>query len=254
LDAVGVLAANQPRRVVFVTAGGADIDDAQLARASESLLQLAASGAAWQIVRVLPTDGAFRWSDLARQAQGSSQSITSADELCAALVEGLTGQSRVVAHGVALHVTFNPKLVTSYRLLGHESATLTGASGDPLEVDLVAGQTATGMFELWLKPAAEGEIARVEVTWRDLGGQPRRMQRVVARSEVASSFTAAPPWLQQGIVTASAAELLRASYYVPRSRRLDQLLELVGEMNESAAKMPEFQALVRLIETAGGLR
>ena len=123
-----------------------------------------------------------------------------------------------------------------------------------IEVDLVAEQTATGMFELWLKPAAEGELARVELAWRDLAGQPRRIERVIARKQVASTFATSPPWLQQGIVAASAAELLRGSYYVPRSRRLGQLQELVGEVNESAAKAPEFQALVRLIETADGLR
>ena len=38
----------------------------------------------------------------------------------------MTGQSQVVARDAQLRVTFNPKVVLEYRLLGHEATLLAG--------------------------------------------------------------------------------------------------------------------------------
>jgi Ca-activated chloride channel homolog len=254
-DAVRAVETSQPRQVVFVTAGRSEFDDAQLASASQSLLQLVAANTAWQIVRVLPTDDDPRYSDLARRAQGRASAVTSADELAALFVESLTGREQIVADGMSIRITFNPAVVISYRLLGHETSTLTGQSGDPLEVDLQAGQTVTGMYELWLKPAGSGDVAIVEMLWHDpASGQPRRSVQPIRQSQVASSFAQAPPWLQQGILAASAAEFLRGSYFVPNSRRIGQLLDVADKADARAAERPEFQVLVRLIAAASKLR
>ncbi|MEX0677516.1 MAG: VWA domain-containing protein [Pirellulales bacterium] len=253
-EAVRAVPSSEARRVVFVTAGRAEFDDAQLSRSRESLLHLAAADIPWQIIRLSPTDDNSQWDDLARRAHGRTCAVTSADGLYAVLLEILTGRPQTVANSVSMRITFNPKVVTSYRMLGHASATLTGEAGDPLEVDLVAEQTATIMFELWLKPAGNGELATAELLWRDpASGQPRRSVQPIRRSQVASSFAQAPPWLQQGILAASTAEFMRASYFVPRSRRLDRLLDLAAQVDDRAEKMPEFQALVRLIRDAGKL-
>jgi Ca-activated chloride channel homolog len=253
-DAVQAVPSGDPRRVVFVTAR-AELDDAQLDRAAQSLSQLAAAGIPWQIVRVAPTDDASHLDDLARKANGRVRSVTSADELHAALCETLTGRTSAVALGVSMKIAFNPKVVTSYRLLGHEAVTLTGETGDPLEIDLHAEQTATGMYEVWLKPSSESDVAHVEIVWHDpTSGQPRRRVEPIRRSQIAASFSEAPPWLQQGILAAKTAEFLRASYYVPNSRRLGQLLDLAALVNSPVARQPDFRRLVDLIERADKLR
>ena len=250
-EAVQAVPSSEVRRVVFVTAGRAEFNDTARTRSRESLLQLAAANIPWRIVRMSPTDDDALWGDLARRASGRTCAVTSADGLYAVLLECLSGRPQTVAHGVSMRITFNPQAVTSYRMLGHASATLTGEAGDPLEIDLDAEQTASSMFELWLKPAGDGELAIAELLWRDpVGGQPRRRVQPIRRSQVASSFAQAPPWLQQGILAARTAEYLRGSYFVPRSRRLDQLSDLAGEVDRRAAHMPEFQALVRLIHQA----
>ena len=154
-----------------------------------------------------------------------------------------------------MRITFNPKRVNSYRMLGHEAATLTGEAGDPLRVTLSAEQVATCMYELWLKPSGKGDLGSVEVVWRDpKTGKPGRMVRPLGDGQLASSFAEAPAWLQQGVVAARAAEFLRGSYYLPNSRRLDQLLDLTREVDAATAKVPEFRALMHLIEDSARLR
>jgi len=253
-SAVRAVPSNQARRVVFITAGRAEFNDAARTRSRESLLQLTAANIPWQIVHTSGADDHPEFGELARTARGRTCAVTSADALSAVLLEELTGRPQTVAHGVSMRVTFNPKVVTSYRMLGHESATLTGETSDPLQVDLHAEQAATALYEMWLKPGGD-DVAIVELLWRDPNnGQPRRRVQPIRRDQITSSFAQAPPWLQQGVLAASTAEFLRGSYYVPRSRRLDQLLDLAAEVDPRAAKMPEFQSLVQLIDEAGKLR
>jgi hypothetical protein len=111
------------------------------------------------------------------------------------------------------------------------------------------------MYEVWLKPTSEGDLASVEVAWHHpTNGHPQRRVQPVRRSHFAPSFAQAPPWLQQGVVAARTAEYLRGSFHLPASRHMSQLLELAGSVESGAAKMPEFRALVRLIEQADKLR
>jgi Ca-activated chloride channel family protein len=257
-DAVDALGHGEPRRVAFVTAR-AELKTSDLDRAAEALSKLSAAKIPWYFVRVAPTDDDSPIDELARKAHGMIRAARSADELHAALVESLTGRSPAVALGVSMKITFNPKVVTSYRMLGHEAVTLTGQPGDPLEVDLHAEQTAAAMYELWLKPSADGEatpdIAIAELVWHDPAtGQPRRRVEPIRRSQVARSFSAAAPWLQQAILAAKTAEYLRASYYVPDARRLERLLDLAAEVDAPAAEQPEFRALVNLVKWADALR
>ncbi len=160
----------------------------------------------------------------------------------------------VLARAATLRVTFNPKVVSSYRLMGHEAATITGEAGDPLVTDLLVEQTATSLYELWLKPGSTGVVAQVELKWRDPNsGQPRRHVQWIQRSQVAPSFADAEPWLQQGIVAARVAEYLRGSYYVPSTRRWEPLVELAQQV-APAARTPQFRSLERLIDDAARLR
>ncbi len=146
-------------------------------------------------------------------------------------------------------------LPDAYRLLGHEAATLTGTTSDPVVVDLHAGQIGTSMYEVWLKPDVEGDLGSVEVTWRHpSAGQPQRRLQPLRRADLATSFATSPTWLQQGIIAARTAEHLRGSTFVPNTRRLAQMLELASRVNASTDAAPEFRALVRLIQQADRLR
>jgi Ca-activated chloride channel family protein len=242
-------------RVVFLTAGLAELDEAAVAKLSESLAELAEAKIPWQIVRLGAGHAKASWDELAQRVQGQVLEASSPAELHAVLWDTLTRQSSLVAAGATLKLTFNPAVVTSYRLLGHESATITGPATDPLEVDLHVGQAATGMYELWIKPSGGDEVARAELTWRDPNnGQPRRAAQMVRRAQIAASFSESPAWLQQGVIAAKTAEALRGSYYAPATRPLAQILELTRQVDARLAQQPTFQSLVELVKQAEKLR
>ena len=173
----------EARRVVFITAGREDFDDRALASSSAALAKLSGARIPWQIIRLTSDDADTRLAALATQGHGEISTAHSAVTIHEALAKKLIGRGSPVASRVSLRVTFNPKAVSGYRLLGHESRTLTGSFNPPLEVDFESDEIATGMFELWLKPESEDQIAAAELSWEHPGnGQPMRLVRPVRRT------------------------------------------------------------------------
>ncbi len=242
-------------RLIVITGDRNDINEADLPTSTRALAELADGGIAWQIVRVATSDGGDQWSQLARAAHGKVTPAPSAAEIYDALLENLAGHSTTVAGGATLKLTFNPQVVTGYRLLGHDSTTITGPSADPLSIDLHADQTATGLYELWIKPGGDALVATAELTWNDpKGGQPRRIVRPLVQSQMNGSFSNAPPWFQQGVIAAKVAETLRRSHFAPASHPLVQVLDLSRQVDPRVAELPQFQHLVGLLKLAEKLR
>ncbi len=260
-DAVSELPRNETRRVLFIHAGR-ELDGVSQKMAQNSLAKLAASGIPWSIVELRGHGGESPWQDLAAAGGGQARICDSAEQLLALCLEALHGRSTCLAQDLSLRIHFNPKTVAGYRLLGHESATLTGEAGDPLEIDLHAGQTPTCIYELVINPPEQTKkgpaplnLGTVEVTWRHpVTGQPQRQVQTLGQAHLAPSFATAPPWLQQGILAARTAESLKGGYFVANVRRIGQLLELVRQVDPQTARTPEFRELVRLIQQADRLR
>lgn len=242
-------------RIVIVTAASGDPGEATMARLDESLGQLAATGVPWQLVRLAAAEPESPLAALAERHDGEIVSAESADQVHAALWQKLTGQSSIVAHAVSLKLTLNPQVVTGYRLLGHASTTLTAENTAPLEISLHANQTATAMYELWIKPGAAAPVATAELTWRDpRSSEQRRLIQPLGNEQIAASFSEAPAWFQQGVIAVKTAEALRGSYFVSGSRPLDQIRDLAAQVDRGAAEQPNFQALLRLLELTQKLR
>ena len=242
-------------RIVIVTATSGDAGEATMARIDESLGRLAGSGVPWQLVRLAAAEPDSPLAALAQRHDGDVVAAESADQVHAALWQKLTGQSSIVAHAVSLKLTLNPQVVTGYRLLGHASATLTSENTAPLETSLHANQTATAMYELWIKPGAAAPFARAELTWRDpTSSEQRRLLQSLENGQIAASFSEAPAWFQQGMIAAKTAEALRGSYFVSGTRPLDQIRDLAAQVDRGTAEQPNFQALLRLLEQTQKLR
>jgi Ca-activated chloride channel homolog len=244
--------------VVFLAAERGSDDRAAMSGATEAWSRLTAGGIPWQVISLTPgVDAADEsaWTDAARQAGGEIHTVSTSADVVAAVLGGLNGGSPVVASGASLKVTFNPQVVTGYRLLGHASSTLTGQSADPLEVDLPANQTATAMYELWIKPEGPDHIAAIELSWQEpASGQPRRLARAIRRGQIAASFSQSPAWFQQGVVAAKTAEVLRGSYFAPSVHPFDRVRELARQVDSRTAARPDFQALMQLLDEAEKLR
>jgi Ca-activated chloride channel family protein len=242
-------------RIVIVTATSGDAGEATMARIDESLGRLAAMGVPWQLVRLAAPDPESPLAALAGRHDVEIVAAESADQVYAALWQKLTGQSSIVAHAVSLKLTLNPRVVTGYRLLGHASATLTAENTAPLEISLHANQTATAMYELWIKPGATAPVATAELTWRDpASSEQRRLIQSLGNEQIAASFSEAPAWFQHGVIAAKTAEALRGSYFVSGARPLDQIRDLAAQVDRGTAEQPNFQALLRLLEQTQKLR
>jgi Ca-activated chloride channel family protein len=260
-DAVSSSPAAEKRRVVFVSAGN-ELVGQRRAAARDALAKIAATGTSWSLIELRSHDDQSPWQDLATESRGQTIVCQSGDELLATCLEALEGRSTRLAQNLSLRIHFNPKQVAAYRLLGHEAATLTGNAGDPLEVTLHAGQTPTCMYELALNPPEQTKkgpapvnLGTVEVTWRHpTTGQPQRRVLQLGPERLSPSFTAAPAWLQQGVIAARAAESLKGSYFANGTRRISQILEYAQRVQPQAAQTPEFRELVRLIQQADRLR
>jgi Ca-activated chloride channel homolog len=243
------------QRITFIVAGPGDLNEAALGASTQTLGEMANAKIRWEIIRVGSAGADSQWADLAEAGHGHFSTADSTVEIYDSLMEQLIGRPLTTARGVSLKLTFNPKVITSYRLLGHEAATLTGAAGDPLEIDLHADQSATGMYELWMKPSGGDLVATAELTWREpVNGQSRHVTQPIRRGQIAESFSQAPPWLQQGIIAAKAAEALRGSYYAPSPHPLAQVLDLATQADPRLTGQPEFQHLLAIIKSAEKLR
>ncbi len=162
----------------------------------------------------------------------------------------------MIADEASLRVTFDPKTVRAYRLLGHEATAVGGLFASPLESTVTAGQAATALYEVWLYPDVAGNsdahVADVEVSWRDAasGRRDGRQQAVRGVQFVPSLAEAALP-LQAATIAAEAAEVLRQSPFAGRSRDLSDVLTLAEEVNPRLAERAAFQRYLEVLREAG---
>ncbi len=177
---------------------------------------------------------------------------SAADRIYWALRETITGTSSVVAKDAVLRVTFNPEAVAAYRLFGHEATTLGGLMPVAVETDLRAGQSATALYEVWLKPNSVNQVARAELQWRDpASGRMQQQTQDISRLQFATSFAGSPLPLQMATLAAETAEVLRQSPFVgSKTRDLSKVLELSEEVNEGLWERPAFKAWLALVKQA----
>jgi Ca-activated chloride channel family protein len=194
---------------------------------------------------------------MAEAGRGAVRAAANADQVRWALREVISGQSQVVARDAQLRVTFNPKVVVEYRLLGHEATLLAGLLPERPRTDFHDGQSATALYEVRLAPGAGGEVATAELTWYD-GNQPRpegqrRSEQKIEPRQFAATFHEASPWLQEATLVARAAEVLRKSPYVQTPRTalaLARVLELAAQVDSRVCHRPSFEEFVGLVEQA----
>jgi Ca-activated chloride channel family protein len=201
-------------------------------------------------------------ASLAKRGRGAVYRAISAEQVRWALREIVTGYSQVVARAARLQVTFNPKSVLEYRLVGHESRDWDGLLPGPLEADFRTGQAATALFEVRLAPNGPDDLASAELTWyapdggTTLAGKPAQTAHAtIERKDFAASLTTSAPSLQEAAVVAYTIEVLRHSPFIFQRHpgltmpaALFRAVELSGQVSSQLQRRPsfdEFAALVR---------
>jgi Ca-activated chloride channel family protein len=202
-----------------------------------------------------------QWTQLAGRAACTVHQVPSAEHLRWDLIQLLTGASTLAATDVALQVQFNPRAVAAYRLIGHEATAAGGLLAGSVTSDLHVQQEATVLFEVWLYPVDEQQVATVQLSWTDPDtGRARQVgpQRV-SSLQFATSFEGAPLSLQAAAVAAEAAEVLRQGYnfdvatpaayeYFPKPQSVQHVLAAAGRVNPRLAERPSFQRMIRLMQ------
>ncbi len=251
-------------RVALLTNGLMDMAPESAQRIEQRLTEAAGQGISLHII------------DLSRERQADPQLLrfaaaghgavhraANADEIRWALREIVGGQSQVVARDALLRVSFNPKAVLEYRLLGHEATALAGLLPEHPQADFHDGQAATALYELRLAPGASGEVARAELTWYEgsatqppSGREQRHAVGKIEPKQFAATFAQSAPTLQQAALAAEVAEALRKSFFVhaKTAAALNNVWQLSGHVDSSLAQRPAFRDFVALVQQAIGAK
>jgi hypothetical protein len=194
---------------------------------------------------------------LASAGGGQTHRATTRGQVGWALDEVLSGKSQVVAADVRLKVSFNPKAVAFYRLLGHEPRTVVVFKPARLQTSFYVGQSATALFEVQVLPNNEASLATAELTWRDpSSGEERRLEQEFRREQLAGSWAHTPASVQAAAVVAEAVETLRFSPYNPpvptRSllASLSAILRAGRDVNSQLLERSSYSEFLLMLEKA----
>jgi len=251
-------------RVVLLTDGLTELDRGTSERIEQRMAEAHTRGIRLDVIDLSHEQDPDR--QLARFAEsggGKSHRAANVDQIRWSLLEILTGSSQLVAEQARLRVTFNPKTVLAYRLLGHEAKALAGLMPVRPEADFHCGRSATALYELRLRPGkGNGDVAVADLSWQEPGKgalKRRKLIQKIGRARFASEFVQAPLALQQAALIAETAEILRNSPFahVPNQSRaiaLAQVLKLAEEVDTRLHDRADFVDFVDLTRQAMGAR
>jgi Ca-activated chloride channel family protein len=239
--------------VICLTSGLGHVTDSERQRLSELVASAAQRGVRFEVVCVAPWDGPDATSaELAASGAGEVHHAADGREIWAVLYRLSAAESPIAAENVALNMEFDPQVVESYRVIGHDfkSMDLVDA-GNVHGVELQLGQSSVAVLEVKLKEAASGTVGTVHLTWRDpQTGTSGEATRRVSTAEFATTLAESALPLQRAAVAAMTAEILRRVKYAPADARLDDVLKLADMLDDRLWGEPWFVDLVGTIEAA----
>lgn len=205
-------------RVILLSDGVANVGQVDPAALAADVAQ--AAGDQIQLVTVgvgLDTYNDPLMEQLADQGNGFYAFVDTQHEAERLFVEDLTGTLQTVALNAKVRVSFDPSVVTDYRLLGYENRQV---DDDALQDDAVdggevgAGHTTTALYEVTLDEGATGSaetsLATVDLHWNDpASGAGVDRSATLTMDDLAASFDEASPRLRQDVLVAAWAEALR---------------------------------------------
>ena len=257
------LEADAARQLVLITDGEAALRDDEI----EQLSDLFARAEDYQVrVTVLDLeDHQLSPADAVVEDFGL-RSVTPS-QMVWELVRLATEQSPLVARDARLSVTFNPRAVYAYRLVGHGPTAATGLGEAEVTIDLYSQQHATALFEIWLREDADNLVGWAEVRWVDpqTGGPRSAPRQRISRVQFADSHAETPLSLQTAAIAAEVGQRLRGvSDFEVRGRRdvgrrqkpdsWQDVLSAAARVHDRVAERPDFQELIELVRRIEELR
>jgi Ca-activated chloride channel family protein len=248
---------NIQRKLVLLTDGRANLSRDTQEALGQLMSELRERGVQWTIIDL--GDGPEPDPQLLALAQASQAQLHRArnqQEGRWLLTDELLGRSTVLASEVTLTLTFDPRAVAAYRLVGHEPSRLAGLAPVVASLDLHAGEAVGGLVELWLRPNSQDDVAIATAQWREpTTGEVRHVIQRISRLQFAPSFAEAPLALQAAAIAAETGEVLKQSpFQGSRARALERVQLVASRVNPRLAESESYQRFVRFIEAAERLR
>jgi Ca-activated chloride channel family protein len=212
-------------RVVLLSDGLANMGDT----VASSILARVKENAAKQItllgVGVGQQYGDQLMEQLADQGDGYVIYASGLDDTRAAFREQLPATIPIRALDAKVQVTFDPKAVAAYRLIGYDDRALADSAFRDDRADggeVFAGHSVTALYTVRLKPSAGGTVAQVHTRWQDPDTHnAQETGATVSVSDLNGDFAEAVPRLQACYTAAYFAENLRQSPYANQTRLTD---------------------------------
>jgi Ca-activated chloride channel family protein len=187
---------------------------------------------------------------LADRGDGSYYYVDDLGEASRIFDRNLAGTLATVAREAKVQVTFDPRHVLRYRLLGFENRDVKDSDFRNDRVDageIGAGHEVTALYEVKLVPGSEhARIGSVRLRWaapeHEGAGVPRvtEMEAPIRTEDFSGTFEGAPVRLRLDACVAEFAEILRGSYWAKESR----IADLVPLANLLAVDLADDSAVV----------
>lgn len=192
---------------------------------------------------------------LADQGNGNYAYVDSMEEANRLFVKDLVSTLQVIAFDAKIQVVFNPEVVTRYRLIGFENRSLADDDFRDNKVDAAeigAGHSVTALYEIKLASQARGEIATVQLRWKDADSlRVKERSETFETRDLENSFHRTSPYFQMDVLIAEFGEILRDSYWANETSFWD-LLEYAEDPAYEVERV-EFLEFLELLEQAAWL-
>jgi Ca-activated chloride channel homolog len=193
---------------------------------------------------------------LADEGDGIYAYVDNAAEAEKVFVENLTGTLQTIAMDAKVQVSFNPQVVSRYRLIGFENRGLRDEEflDDTVDAGEVgAGQDVTALYEVKFHDGASGEIAQVVLRWEDPDTHDvEQLTESIFSADLAPSFEATSSAFQLAVISAEFAEILRDSYWA-QERTLADVVPWLERLKPIAQDDEDVWEFIRLVERAASI-
>jgi Ca-activated chloride channel family protein len=240
-------------RVVILSDGLANVGDTDAAPILAQVREAAAKQITLLGVGVGNDYGDALMEQLADKGDGYVVYISELAQARKVFVEQLPAALSIRALDAKVQVTFDPRTVAGYRLIGYDDRVMAASSFRNDHVDggeVGPGHSVTALYTVRLRPGAYGSIARTDIRWQDPGTrEPHEASATIGVADLGGSFDASAPRLRVCYAAAYFAEALRHSPYGTEVRLTD-LAQIVSRAADQTDD-PDVTDLAATIRQAG---
>ena len=190
---------------------------------------------------------------LANKGDGSSFYVDSDREARRIFGTRLVSTLQTVARDVKFQVVFNPESVIAYRLIGYENRDVADKDfrNDAVDAGEVGvGHAVTALYELVLRDAPKGELARVHIRHKAPGKDTAAVESSYSIPEtmVRNEWADVSDSYRVALAAAAFAEKLRASQYVEELTYTEIAAILDGKKTRQTTEEAELRTLMDMAQ------